>query len=164
MYSQCLTISKQFSINSKNDFSWNSDSGRYLYYINRFLCILQFQLHKLLTAKNCSSRFLYPGIVALMVSSVSFPLGLGKFMAGDLNTHDQMHGLFTNFSWIKEELSVEEMSIVKHWATPHTDIFMGLLTFVFVTVIVHVFHSIKAETRLIKCWTTQGREEANRLP
>jgi hypothetical protein len=36
------------------------------------------------------SRFLYPGIVSLMVASVSFPLGLGQFMAGDLNSHDQV--------------------------------------------------------------------------
>lgn len=36
------------------------------------------------------SRFLYPGIVALLASTVSFPLGLGQYMAGALNTHDQV--------------------------------------------------------------------------
>lgn len=81
-----------------------------------------------------SSRFLYPGIVSLLVSSVSFPLGLGQFMAGDLNTHDQVHGLFTNFSWTKENLGVEEMNIVKHWSTQYTDVFGGLLSFVLFTV------------------------------
>ena len=80
------------------------------------------------------SRFLYPGIVSLMVSSVSFPLGLGQFMAGDLNTHDQVHGLFTNFTWTKEDLNVEERNIVKHWATEHTDVFVGLLSFTVFTV------------------------------
>ncbi|XP_003702797.2 chloride channel protein 2 isoform X1 [Megachile rotundata] len=75
------------------------------------------------------NRFLYPGIVSLLVSSISFPLGLGQFMAGDLNTHDQVYGLFTNFTWTKQELGVEEMNIVKHWSTAYTDVFIGLLGF-----------------------------------
>lgn len=65
---------------------------------------------------------------------MSFPLGLGQFMAGDLNTHDQVYGLFTNFTWTKENLVAEEMNIVKHWSTPYTDVFSGLLSFVLVTV------------------------------
>ena len=69
-----------------------------------------------------------------MVSSVSFPLGLGQFMAGDLNTHDQVHGLFTNFTWTRENLSVEEVNVVKHWATKYTDVFVGLLSFTLFTV------------------------------
>lgn len=77
---------------------------------------------------------MYPGIVSLLVSSVSFPLGLGQFMAGDLNTHDQVYGLFTNFTWTKQELGVEEMNIVKHWSTVYTDVFIGLIGFVAFTV------------------------------
>ena len=80
------------------------------------------------------SRFLYPGIVSLLVSSISFPLGLGQYMAGDLNTHDQVHGLFTNFTWIKEDLNVEERNTVKHWVTEDTNVFVGLLSFVAFTV------------------------------
>ncbi|KAL0129071.1 hypothetical protein PUN28_004037 [Cardiocondyla obscurior] len=87
------------------------------------------------------NRFLYPGIVSLMVSSVSFPLGLGQFMAGDLNTHDQVFGLFTNFTWTKKNLSVEEMNIVKHWSTTYTDVFSGLLSFVLVTFIFSIISS-----------------------
>ena len=55
-------------------------------------------------------------------------------MAGDLNTHDQVFGLFTNFTWTKENLSVEEMNIVKHWSTSYTDVFSGLFSFVLFTV------------------------------
>ncbi|XP_012539647.1 chloride channel protein 2 isoform X2 [Monomorium pharaonis] len=87
------------------------------------------------------NRFLYPGIVSLLVSSVSFPLGLGQFMAGDLNTHDQVFGLFTNFTWTKKNLSVEEMNIVKHWSTSYTDVFSGLLSFVLVTFIFSIISS-----------------------
>lgn len=87
------------------------------------------------------NRFLYPGIVSLMVASVSFPLGLGQFMAGDLNTHDQVHGLFTNFTWTKGDLTVEEMNTVKHWATPYSDVFTGLLGFVAFTFIFSIISS-----------------------
>ncbi|XP_050460318.1 chloride channel protein 2 isoform X2 [Cataglyphis hispanica] len=87
------------------------------------------------------NRFLYPGIVSLLVSSVSFPLGLGQFMAGDQNTHDQVYGLFTNFTWTQENLGVEEMNIVKHWSTPYTDVFSGLLSFVLVTFIFSIISS-----------------------
>ncbi|XP_058806670.1 chloride channel protein 2 isoform X2 [Phymastichus coffea] len=87
------------------------------------------------------NRFLYPGIVSLLVSSVSFPLGLGQFMAGDLNTHDQVHGLFTNFSWTKDNLNVEERNIVKHWSTEHTDIFTGLMSFTAFTFIFSIISS-----------------------
>jgi chloride channel 2 len=55
-------------------------------------------------------------------------------MAGDLNTHDQVHGLFTNFTWTKDNLNVEESNIVKHWSTEHSDVFIGLLSFTAFTV------------------------------
>ncbi|XP_011861092.1 PREDICTED: chloride channel protein 2 isoform X3 [Vollenhovia emeryi] len=97
--------------------------------------------NKSMTSFLQKNRFLYPGIVSLMVSSVSFPLGLGQFMAGDLNTHDQVFGLFTNFTWTKENLSVEEMNIVKHWSTSYTDVFSGLLSFVLVTFIFSIISS-----------------------
>ncbi|KAG9429369.1 chloride channel protein 2 isoform X2 [Apis mellifera carnica] len=87
------------------------------------------------------NRFLYPGIVSLLVSSVSFPLGLGQFMAGDLNTHDQVYGLFTNFTWTKQELGVEEMNIVKHWSTVYTDVFIGLIGFVAFTFVFSIISS-----------------------
>ncbi|XP_043598751.1 chloride channel protein 2 isoform X1 [Bombus pyrosoma] len=87
------------------------------------------------------NRFLYPGIVSLIVSSVSFPLGLGQFMAGDLNTHDQVYGLFTNFTWTKQELGVEEMNMVKHWSTIYTDVFIGLISFVAFTFIFSIISS-----------------------
>ncbi|XP_011503467.1 PREDICTED: chloride channel protein 2 [Ceratosolen solmsi marchali] len=87
------------------------------------------------------NRFLYPGIVSILVSSVSFPLGLGQYMAGDLNTHDQVHGLFTNFTWTKDDLNVEERNIVKHWSTERSDVFVGLLSFTVFTFIFSIISS-----------------------
>lgn len=36
---------------------------------------------------------MYPGLVALLVASVTFPKGLGQFMAADINTHDQVRAV-----------------------------------------------------------------------
>ena len=83
------------------------------------------------------SRFLYPGIVSLVVSSVAYPSGLGKYMAGDLNTHDQVNTLFSNFTWTKADLNVAERNMVKHWSTESTDVFVGLFSFVAFTVSQH---------------------------
>ncbi|XP_063220427.1 chloride channel protein 2 isoform X2 [Bacillus rossius redtenbacheri] len=76
------------------------------------------------------NRFLYPGIVVLVVASVSFPMGLGQYMAGDLNSHDQVTGLFSNFSWTKKELTTEELEVVNHWVTPYTNVFVSLTGFI----------------------------------
>lgn len=55
-------------------------------------------------------------------------------MAGDLTTHEQVLGLFVNFTWTKPDLTVGEMSVVKHWSTMYTDVFTGLLSYAAFTV------------------------------
>ncbi|XP_046388318.1 chloride channel protein 2 isoform X3 [Ischnura elegans] len=87
------------------------------------------------------NRFLYPGIVSLVVASVSFPPGLGQFMAADLHTHDQVVGLFTNFTWTKEDLTVEEADVVRHWTTPYTDVFVSLAAFLAFTFVFSIVGS-----------------------
>ncbi|KAG8225087.1 hypothetical protein J437_LFUL000066 [Ladona fulva] len=94
-----------------------------------------------LIAFSIIGRFLYPGIVSLVVASVTFPPGLGRFMAADLNTHDQVVGLFTNFTWTKEDLTVEEADIVNHWTTPYTDVFVSLAAFLAFTFIFSIVGS-----------------------
>ncbi|GLH07555.1 Uncharacterized protein GBIM_13030 [Gryllus bimaculatus] len=91
--------------------------------------VLFMRRNKKMTTFLQKNRFLYPGIVSLIVATVSFPLFLGQYMAGDLNSHDQVSGLFTNFTWTKEDLTVEEAEIVSHWSTTHTDVFVSLAGF-----------------------------------
>ncbi|CAG9810707.1 unnamed protein product [Chironomus riparius] len=67
--------------------------------------------------KNC---FLYAGILALMVSTITYPNGLGIFMAGELSTHQQVSYMFTNFTWSQDELSAQEMTISNYWTNPIT--------------------------------------------
>lgn len=63
-------------------------------------------------------RFLYPGMVALSVATVSFPLGPGAYLAADLTTHDQVTTLFSNFTWSRNDLTVEQLAVVRHWIPP----------------------------------------------
>ncbi|XP_064547947.1 chloride channel protein 2 isoform X5 [Drosophila montana] len=88
------------------------------------------------------NRFLYPGFLALLVSSISFPLGTGQFLAGELSTHEQVTQLFSNFSWSREDLTVEQAAVVTHWMTSYTSVFVNLVIFTIFT----FFFSIIAST------------------
>ncbi|XP_037076161.1 chloride channel protein 2-like [Pollicipes pollicipes] len=81
----------------------------------------------------CHSRFLYPFLVALLISSATFPLGLGQFLAADQTTHDQVLELFANFTWSSEELSVDEAEAVDHWTNPYTNFYINLCIYILVT-------------------------------
>lgn len=83
---------------------------------------------------NFSSRFLYPGIIALIVSSLSYPLGPGKYMAGELSTHDQVTQLFSNFTWTNNDLTVEQDTLVNNWRTDSTNVFVSLTGYLLFTV------------------------------
>lgn len=103
------------------------------------------------------NRFLYPGILALMVrkhlrsrkiclflmlsinvfkvASVTYPNGFGRYIAGELSTHEQVSNLFTNFTWTQTNLNVEQAAIVSHWTNPHTnEVFSNLLMYLLYTV------------------------------
>uniref|UniRef100_A0A1B0GIQ8 Chloride channel protein n=1 Tax=Lutzomyia longipalpis TaxID=7200 RepID=A0A1B0GIQ8_LUTLO len=87
------------------------------------------------------NRFLYPGILALLVSSMSFPLGFGQFIAGELSTHEQVVQLFTNFTWTKTELTVEQAAIVKYWTTSYTNVFVNLAIYTLFTFFISIIAS-----------------------
>lgn len=87
------------------------------------------------------SRFLYPGIVSLIVASLTYPNGVGQFIAGQLSTHDQVSQLFTNFTWTKPDLTVEQATIVKNWSTDYTDIFISLTAYLIFTFVFSIIAS-----------------------
>ena len=73
-------------------------------------------------------------MVALAISSLTCPLGLGQFMAADLTTHDQVVQLFSNFTWTGPHHSVAELEVIRHWNTPHSNIFITLTIYIVATV------------------------------
>ncbi|XP_019876092.2 chloride channel protein 2 isoform X2 [Aethina tumida] len=87
------------------------------------------------------NRFLYPGIVSLIVSTISFPLGTGQFIAGDLTTHDQVASLFSNFTWTNSNLTVEEQEILNHWTTPYTGVYVNLVCYIVFTFVFSIICS-----------------------
>lgn len=95
---------------------------------------IQYNQNLMLLFFSVLSRFLYPGILALIVASISYPLGTGQFIAGELSTHQQVHELFTNFTWTASELTVEQATIVNHWSTSYTDVFFHLSAYLAFTV------------------------------
>ncbi|XP_023034140.1 chloride channel protein 2 isoform X2 [Drosophila willistoni] len=79
------------------------------------------------------NRFLYPGFLALLVSSISFPLGTGQFLAGELSTHEQVTQLFSNFTWSRDDLTVEQAAVVTNWMTGYTSVFSNLVIYTLFT-------------------------------
>lgn len=55
-------------------------------------------------------------------------------MAGDLTTHDQVASLFSNFTWTRQNLTVEEQAMLNHWETPYSGVLINLSAFVAFTV------------------------------
>ncbi|KAJ8917377.1 hypothetical protein NQ315_002401 [Exocentrus adspersus] len=84
------------------------------------------------------NRFLYPAFIALMFSTLSFPRGTGQFMAGDLNLHEQVASLFSNFTWTNDNLTIAEEAIVSHWRTPWTGVCVSLACYTVFTFVVSI--------------------------
>ena len=67
------------------------------------------------------NRFIYPTLVALIISFIQIPTGPGQFIAGDLSTKGQVVSLFSNFSWARNlsEITVQEYDTIRHWQDPY---------------------------------------------
>lgn len=81
------------------------------------------------------SRFIYPGLVSLFITTLYFP-GFGKFLAPELSTRVQIIELFSNFTWVSDDLSTMQKDIVDHWAYigDTSSIFVNLSIFMVITV------------------------------
>ncbi|XP_026822321.1 chloride channel protein 2 isoform X1 [Rhopalosiphum maidis] len=76
------------------------------------------------------NRFLYPSLITFLTLTITFPLGTGKYIAGELNVHDQLTGLFSNFTWTKTEFTIEEAEMMNHWRTENTNVFICLSAYI----------------------------------
>ncbi|KAL5015355.1 hypothetical protein ScPMuIL_009625 [Solemya velum] len=77
------------------------------------------------------NRFLYPGLIALVIASLTFPPGLGQFFAGELTSRQALTELFSNITWTfgqADDLRDEE--IISHWKHPLTNIYINLVIFI----------------------------------
>ncbi|MCJ8739853.1 hypothetical protein PDJAM_G00052090 [Pangasius djambal] len=74
------------------------------------------------------TRVLYPAIVTLVVSTLTFPPGFGQFMAGELTQRETLLALFDNHTWSKH-LEGDHFDHSDHsvaWKHPQVNVFVTL--------------------------------------
>ncbi|CAH1239889.1 CLCN2 [Branchiostoma lanceolatum] len=86
--------------------------------------------HRRLTYFLQKNRFIYPALIAFVCSSLTFPLGLGQYMAGELTQKEAINELFDNHTWTKGQADVDEELIISHWKHPQSNIFVTLVIFI----------------------------------
>ncbi|XP_063741805.1 chloride channel protein 2a isoform X2 [Eleginops maclovinus] len=105
--------------------------GALFVYLNRLIveCMRkQKTINKFLLRK----RLVYPALVTLLVSTLTFPPGLGQFMAGQLTQHESLVALFDNRTWCRQGVA-EEFDYISHhngWKHPQVNVFITLVLFI----------------------------------
>uniref|UniRef100_A0AAZ3P0X4 Chloride channel protein n=1 Tax=Oncorhynchus tshawytscha TaxID=74940 RepID=A0AAZ3P0X4_ONCTS len=77
-------------------------------------------------------RLLYPALVTLLVSTLTFPPGFGQFMAAKLTQMESLETLLDNQTWSKQGIP-EEFDSNSHsqaWKHPQVNVFVTLTLFV----------------------------------
>ena len=84
------------------------------------------------------SRFIYPGLVSLFIATLYFPPGLGQYLVSTLSTQQQIMSLFSNFTWMSDDLNIEQAQIVSNWTNGHSNPFVTLAIYMVSTVSVNI--------------------------
>lgn len=97
------------------------------------------------------SRFIYPALVSLFIATLYFPPGLGQFLVSTLTTRQQIISLFSNFTWMSEDLTAEQAQIVGHWTNDYSNLFVTLGIYMVATVRAITASGVReiTETRLL---------------
>uniref|UniRef100_A0A493SSI9 Chloride channel protein 2 n=1 Tax=Anas platyrhynchos platyrhynchos TaxID=8840 RepID=A0A493SSI9_ANAPP len=105
--------------------------GALFVYLNRK--IVQFmRRQKTINRFLMKKRLLFPALVTLLISTLTFPPGFGQFMAGQLTQKDTLVTLFDNQTWSKREPSdeFEYIGILEAWRNPRSNVFVTLVVFI----------------------------------
>uniref|UniRef100_A0A8C5BK00 Chloride channel, voltage-sensitive 2a n=1 Tax=Gadus morhua TaxID=8049 RepID=A0A8C5BK00_GADMO len=122
--------------------------GALFVYLNRLIveCMRkQKTINKFLLRK----RLVYPAMVTLLISTLTFPPGFGQFMAGQLTQHESLVALFDNRTWCRHGVA-EEFEYIGHshgWKHPHVNVFITLILFI----IMKFWMSAVATTMPVPC-------------
>ncbi|XP_070561651.1 chloride channel protein 2-like isoform X2 [Ptychodera flava] len=80
------------------------------------------------------SRYIYPVCITIIISTFTFPLGFGQFMAGELTPGQVLTSLFSNETWVgATEEEIAEATYAKYWLVDHNVIFLSLGMYVLMT-------------------------------
>ncbi|XP_039929795.1 chloride channel protein 2 isoform X2 [Hirundo rustica] len=105
--------------------------GALFVYLNRK--IVQFmRRQKTINRFLMKKRLLFPALVTLIISTLTFPPGFGQFMAGQLTQKDTLVTLFDNQTWAKQGISneFEYLGILEAWHHPRSNVFVTLIVFI----------------------------------
>ncbi|KAM8853276.1 chloride channel protein 2-like isoform X7 [Synchiropus splendidus] len=105
--------------------------GALFVYLNRL--IVQFiRKQKAINRFLMKKRLLYPALVTLLVSTLTFPPGFGQFMAGKLTQKESLVTLLDNRTWAKQGIA-EEFNYLHNsqaWQHPQVNVFVTLVLFI----------------------------------
>ncbi|XP_030008397.1 chloride channel protein 2 isoform X2 [Sphaeramia orbicularis] len=105
--------------------------GALFVYLNRL--IVQFiRKQKAINRFLMKKRLLYPALVTLLVSTLTFPPGFGQFMAGKLTQKESLVTLLDNRTWAKQGIA-EEFDYIgqsQAWKHPQVNVFVTLVLFI----------------------------------
>ncbi|XP_013875974.1 chloride channel protein 2, partial [Austrofundulus limnaeus] len=73
-------------------------------------------------------RLLYPALVTLLISTLTFPPGFGQFMAGKLTQEESLATLLDNQTWSTQGIAEDYIGSV--WKPPEVSVFVTLSLFV----------------------------------
>ncbi|KAL6104572.1 clcn2 [Pungitius sinensis] len=111
--------------------------GALFVYLNRLIveCMRKQKTINKFLLRNPSlpvRRLVYPALVTLLISTLTFPPGFGQFMAGQLTQHESLVALFDNRTWCRQGVA-EEFDYISHhhaWKHPQVNVFVTLILFI----------------------------------
>ncbi|CAB1321020.1 unnamed protein product [Coregonus sp. 'balchen'] len=106
-------------------------------FLGAFFVWLNRQVVLFMRKPNAMTRFLtrhrliFPGVVTLVIATLTFPPGFGQFMAGELMPRECINSLFDNFTWTKIWGSPHPPGLGRSsaWLHPDVSVFVILLLF-----------------------------------
>ncbi|XP_043935803.1 chloride channel protein 1 [Protopterus annectens] len=102
--------------------------GAFFVYLNRQV-VLFIRRKNVLTCFLTKYRLVYPGVVAFVIATITFPPGFGQFMAGELMTRESINSLFDNHTWTKHVGNTQVLGKSAVWIHPKLNVFVILLLF-----------------------------------
>ncbi|XP_019901004.1 chloride channel protein 2a isoform X3 [Esox lucius] len=111
--------------------------GALFVYLNRLIveCMRKQKTINKFLLRNSSlpvRRLVFPAMVTLIISTLTFPPGFGQFMAGQLTQHESLVALFDNRTWCRQGVA-EEFDYISHshaWKHPQINVFITLILFI----------------------------------
>ncbi|XP_038597277.1 chloride channel protein 1 [Tachyglossus aculeatus] len=155
-----VTITALFRTNFRMDFPFDLQElpafavigiccgflGAIFVYLHRQL-VLGIRRQKTLNKFLTKYRLLYPAVVTFVIASLTFPPGMGQFMAGELMPREAISTLFDNHTWTKHVGDLEVLGLSAIWIHPHVSV--PIIIFLFF--IMKFWMSIVATTMPIPC-------------